>query len=49
MQVQVTNPSKDLPLREKCPYSEFFLSVFYRIWTEYGVTRRISQNSVGMP
>ena len=23
-------------LREKCPYSEFFWSVFSRIWTEYG-------------
>ena len=25
-----------LPLREKCPYSEFFWSIFSRIWTEYG-------------
>ena len=24
-----------LSLREKCPYSEFFRSVFSRIWTEY--------------
>ena len=24
-----------LALREKCPYSEFFWSVFSRIWTEY--------------
>ena len=23
-------------LREKCPYSELFWSVFSRIWTEYG-------------
>ena len=23
-------------LREKCPYSEFFWSLFSRIWTEYG-------------
>ena len=23
-------------LRGKCPYSEFFWSVFSRIWTEYG-------------
>ena len=23
-------------LRKKCPYSELFWSVFYRIWTEYG-------------
>ena len=25
-------------LREKCPYSKFFWSVFFRIWTEYGVS-----------
>ena len=25
-----------LPLREKCPYSQFFWSVFSRIRTEYG-------------
>ena len=24
------------PLREKCPYSELFSSVFSPIWTEYG-------------
>ena len=24
------------PLQEKCAYSEFFWSVFSRIWTEYG-------------
>ena len=23
------------PMREKCPYSEFFWSVFFRIRTEY--------------
>ena len=23
-------------LREKCPYLEFFWSVFSRVWTEYG-------------
>ena len=23
-------------LRKKCPYSEFFWSVFSHIWTEYG-------------
>ena len=28
-------------LREKCPYSEFFWSVFSRIWTEYDVSLRI--------
>ena len=26
-------------LRENCPYSEFFWSVFYYIWTEYGQIR----------
>ena len=25
-------------LREKCPYSEFFWSLFSSIWTEYGDT-----------
>ena len=25
-----------ITLREKCPYSEFFWSIFSRIWTEYG-------------
>ena len=24
------------PVRKKCPYSELFWPVFYRIWTEYG-------------
>ena len=28
-------------LHEKCPYSEFFWSVFSRIWTEYGEMRSI--------
>ena len=31
------------PLREKCSYSEFFLSVFSRIRTEYGMWENISQ------
>ena len=35
-------------LREKCPYSEFFCSVFSRIWTEYGEIRSISPYSVRM-
>ena len=30
-----------LTLREKCPYSEFFWSLFSRIWAEYGEIRRI--------
>ena len=29
-------------LREKCPYSELFWSVYFRIWTEYGQIRSIS-------
>ena len=33
---------------EKCPYSEFFLSVFSRIWTEYAEILRISLYSVRM-
>ena len=28
-------PSTSLTLHEKCPYSEFFWSVFSHIWTEY--------------
>ena len=28
-------------LPEKCPYLEFFWSVFSRIWIEYGVSLRI--------
>ena len=27
---------KYLPLREKCPYSEFLCSAFSCIWTKYG-------------
>ena len=34
------------PLWEKCAYSEFFWSVFSRIWTEYGEILRISPYSV---
>ena len=33
----------------KCPYSEFFWSIFSCIWTEYGEIRGISSNSVRMP
>ena len=33
---------KWVTLREKCPYSELFWSVFSRIWTEYGEILRIS-------
>ena len=35
-------------LREKCPHSEFFWSVFSRIWIEYGEIRSISPYSVRM-
>ena len=35
-------------LRKKCPYLELFLSVFSRIWTEYGEILRISPYSVRM-
>ena len=37
-----TNSNINAPkisLRKKCPYSEFFWSVFSRIWTEYGEIR----------
>ena len=33
-------------LRKKCPYSEFFWTVFYRIHIEYGKIPSISPNSV---
>ena len=33
------------PLREKCPYSELFWSVFSRIRTEYGEILRIPPSS----
>ena len=35
-----------ITLREKCPYSEFFWSVFSRIWTEYGEILSFSPYSV---
>ena len=35
-------------MREKCPYSEFFWSVFFCIWTEYGEILRIYPNLVRM-
>ena len=34
------------PVREKCPYSEFFWSVFSRIWTEYREIFHISSHLV---
>ena len=36
----------NISLRKKCQYSEFFWSVFSRIWTEYGEIRSISSCSV---
>ena len=36
------------PLRDKCPYSELFWSVFSRIRTEYGEILRISPYLVRM-
>ena len=35
-------------LRERCPYSELFWSVFSRIWIEYGRTLHNSPYSVWM-
>ena len=42
--VQTSDKGKKKPttLREKCPYSEFFWSVFSGIWTEYGEIQGIS-------
>ena len=37
-----------LTLREKCPFSEFFWSLFSSIWTEYGEIGSISPCSVRM-
>ena len=34
--VFLKNIYKALPLREKCPNTEFFLVCIFRIWTEYG-------------
>ena len=35
-------------MREKCPYSEFFWSVFSGIWIELGEIPRIYPYSVGI-
>ena len=40
--------SKSFSLHKKCPYSEFFWSVFSHIWNEYGKIRSISLYSVQM-
>ena len=34
-----------LALREECPYSEFFWSVFSRIGTEYGEMPSVQRNT----
>ena len=44
----IINIFTKLTLREKCPYSEFFWSVFSRILTEYGEILRICPYSVQM-
>ena len=36
-------------LREKCPYSKFFWSLFFCMRTEYGEIRSVSPYSVRMP
>ena len=48
MRVVKLNYAKNFALREKCPYSEFFSSVFSRIWTEYGEILRTFPYSVRM-
>ena len=42
------NDPYNYTLRKKCPYSELFWSVFFRIWAEYGEILRISPYSVRM-
>ena len=37
-----------ITLREKCPYSEFYWSVFSPIWTEYEEIQSISPHLVQM-
>ena len=32
-------------MRKKCPYSEFFWSLFSRIQTEYGIWENTDQNN----
>ena len=34
-----------MALRKNCPNTEFFWSVFSRIWTEYGDLRSIQENT----
>ena len=44
--VLVSRPVQLSTLREKCPYSEFFWSVFFHIRTEYGEIFHISSYSI---
>ena len=46
MKNNLTYPQQELC--EKSPYSEFFRSVFSRIWTENGEIHSISSHSVRM-
>ena len=38
----IKSKNASILLREKCPYSEFFWSIFSRIWTEHAEIRSIS-------
>ena len=44
--LKISWPEDNVALREKCPYLEFFLPIFSRIWTEYEQILRISPYSV---
>ena len=46
--IHYTTRNQKYPLREKCPYSEIFWSIFSCIGTEYGEILRISPYSVRM-
>ena len=45
LQAKNLKKSNESTLRETCPYSEFFWSVFSRIWTEYGEINTDQKNS----
>ena len=45
----LSNKAPRTALREKCPYSEIFWSVFSRIWTEYREIRSIFPYSIQIP
>ena len=46
--VQEVEITRNIALREKCPYSELFWSSFSRVWTEYEEILGISLYSVRM-